>query len=84
MTTSKITPFPHPASDKMPFPPTAQDLGADEEAATHSAQTFARPTSGRGETRPLKYPNTLAGRWHTPLLLAVAAIVASIFLFAAR
>lgn len=85
MTTSKVSHFPRPAGDKMPFPPApTMDLGTDEEAAAQSAQTFASSAGGRGETRPLKYPHTNSTRWHTPLLLAMAAIIAAVFLLATR
>jgi len=76
----KIAIFPQPAADKMPYPPAqSMDLGADEEAAIQSAQTF---TAANGNTRQPEDPEAKAGRWHTPLLLIVAAIVGIIFILA--
>jgi hypothetical protein len=89
MTDPKIAAFPHPATDKMPYPPPPNvtknaDLGADAEAAVQSPQTFTLANEDDSERRVPTDPDTKPGRWHTPLLLIVAALVGAVFLLAIR
>lgn len=89
MTDSKIAAFPHPAADKMPYPPSPNitkgtDLGGDAEAAVQSAQTFTLANEDDSGRRVPADPNAKPGRWHTPLLLIVAALVGAVFLLAIR
>ena len=82
MDNSKIANFPERAADKIPYPPTpGPDLGADEEAAVQSAQTF---TPANRNVEEAWSPDGATGRWHTPLLLIVAAAVGAVFLLAIR
>ncbi len=88
MTKPKIAGFPHSA-DKMPYPPApgvnmGTDLGADAEAAVQSAQTFTPANEDGSERRLPANPDAKTGRWHTPLLLIVAALVGAAFLLAIR
>lgn len=82
MTDPKIAAF-RPAADKMPYPPPSADLGADAEAAVQSAQTFT-PANEDDERRVPAEARVRNGRWHTPLLLLVAALVGAVFLLAIR
>jgi hypothetical protein len=85
MTDPKTGTFPRPAADKLPYPPIAgADLGADAEAATQSAQTFTPGNEDADERRVQAHPDAKSGRWHTPLLLIVAAVVGVVFLLAIR
>ncbi len=85
MSDPKIAASPGPAADKMPYPPIpAADLGPDAEAAVQSAQTFTAAHQASDEQLSQANPRPLSGRWHTPLLLIVAAIVGALFLLAIR
>ncbi|QDO98163.1 hypothetical protein FNB15_13175 [Ferrovibrio terrae] len=89
MTNPKIAAVPHSADDKMPYPPAAgvnlgNDLGADAEAAVQSAQTFTPANEDDAGRRVAADPDAKPGRWHTPLLLIVAALVGAAFLLAIR
>lgn len=85
MTDPKIAAVPHSAADKMPYPPIpSTDLGADAEAAVQSAQTFTPANEADPERRVPADPGAKSGRWHTPLLLVVAALVGAVFLLAIR
>lgn len=85
MDTPKVAPFPRPVTDKMPYPPgPAPDLGADEEAAVQSAQTFTAANRNVDEAWSPDDAAAKSGRWHTLLLLIVAAVVGAVFLLAVR
>jgi len=85
MTDTKIAAPPGPTADKMPYPPIADtDLGPDAEAAVQSAQTFTPANEGADRRRAEVDAKAKPGRWHTPLLLIVAALVAAVFLLAIR
>jgi hypothetical protein len=89
MTDLKTAAFAHSAAEKMPYPPApgvslGTDLGADPEAAIQSAQTFTPANEDDSERRGPVDPEAQPGRWHTPLLLVVAALVGAAFLLAIR
>jgi hypothetical protein len=89
MTDPKIAAFAHSTADKMPYPPApgvdlGTDLGADAEAAVQSAQTFTPANEDDSERRVPAAQDAKPGRWHTPLLLVVAALVGAAFLLAIR
>jgi hypothetical protein len=85
MTDPKTGTFPRPAADNLPYPPIAStDLGADAEAAIQSAQTFTPSNEDTDAQRVQANPDAKSSRWHTPLLLIVAAIVGAVFLLAIR
>lgn len=85
MTDPKIATIPRSAADKMPYPPSpGADLGPDAEAAVQSAQIFTPANEEFDERRVQPNPAAKAGRWHTPLLLLVAALVGALFLLAIR
>ncbi|MBS4046906.1 MAG: hypothetical protein KG075_11230 [Alphaproteobacteria bacterium] len=85
MTDPKTAPFAHPTADKRSDPSIAgADLGADAEAAIQSAQTFTSVNENADEHHVRTNPETKSGRWHTPMLLIVAALVGAVFLLAIR
>lgn len=85
MTDPKPVARENPAADKMPYPPIpAADLGPDAEAAVQSAQTFTPAHENSAARHARRNPGAKPGRWHTPLLLIVAALVGAIFLLAIR
>ncbi len=85
MTDPKISTRPDPAADRTPYPPiAATDLGPDAEAAVQSAQTFTAAHQASDEQLSRANPGSQSGRWHTPLLLIVAALVGALFLLAIR
>ncbi|PJI40138.1 MAG: hypothetical protein CTR53_10670 [Ferrovibrio sp.] len=85
MDNSKTANFPGGPADKMPYPPTpGPDLGPDEEAAVQSAQTFTPANRNVEEAWSPDHAKAQSGRWHTPLLLIVAAVVGAVFLLAIR
>lgn len=84
MTDPKIATLPHSAAENMPYaPPPGTALGPDAEAAVQSAQTFTAADED-SERRVPADPDTKPGRWHTPLLLLVAALVGAVFMLAIR
>lgn len=85
MTDPKIAAFAHSTADKMPYSPVpGADLGADAEAAVQSAQTFTPANEDDSERSVPAAQDAKPGRWHTPLLLVVAALVGAAFLLAIR